>query len=105
MPWGSEEEKERSERIAEIVTHAVVPPALSLETLTGLLAGAQAVVGVDTGLTHLAGAVGAPTVGVYTATDPAATGLFRCARGANVGGIGAQPGVAEVTAALDKVLG
>jgi len=105
LPWGSEEEKERSERIAEVVTHAIVPPALALETFTGLLAGAQVVVGVDTGLTHLAGAVGAPTVGVYTATDPAATGLFRCARGVNVGGIGAQPGVAEVTAALDKVLG
>lgn len=104
LPWGSEEEKERSERIAEVVTHAIVPPALSLETLAGLFAGAQAVVGLDTGLTHLAGALGAPTVGVYTATDPAATGLYRCPRAANVGGAGADPGAAEVVAALDRVL-
>jgi len=39
------------------------------------------VIGVDTGLAHLAAALNVPTVGIYTATDPALTGLYA---GANV---------------------
>ena len=56
-----------------------------------LIAGAAAVAGVDTGLTHLAGALGVPTVGIYCATSPAATGLYGCARAVNLGAPGAPP--------------
>ena len=37
-------------------------------------------VGVDTGLTHLAAALGARTVGIYCGSDPALTGLYGAAR-------------------------
>jgi heptosyltransferase I len=81
----------------------IVPPALSLEELAGLFAGARAVVGVDTGLTHLAAALGVPTVGIYCATDPAATGIYGCSRAVNLGGIGLVPEVAQVISAVEKI--
>src|SRR4051812_28812931 len=65
LPWGSEAERLRAERIAQSLPGARVPPRQSLEQLAALFAGARAVVGVDTGLTHLAAALGARTLGIY----------------------------------------
>lgn len=103
LPWGSESELQRSERLAERISGAMVPPRLDLDPLAALIAGAAAVIGTDTGLTHLAGALGVPTVGLYCATDPAATGLFGCARAVNLGGVGKPPEPAEVLAALESL--
>ncbi len=100
LPWGHGIERARSERIAGKLRAATVPPLLSLDDLTGLLAGAKAVVGVDTGLAHLAAALGVPTVGVYCGTDPAATGIYGCPRALNLGRIGQAPAVNEVVSAL-----
>ena len=49
----------------------------------GLIAGAQLVVGVDTGLLHLAAALGVPLVAIFTGSEPAsparsAAGRSRC---------------------------
>lgn len=68
------------------------------------MAGARVVVGVDTGLSHLAVALGRPTVGLYCATDPAATGLYGSARALNLGGVGMTPSVDEVTGAIQRLL-
>ena len=103
LPWGNAREKERSVRIAAKLRAAVVPPVLSLDDLAGLLAGGKAVVGVDTGLTHLAAALGVPTVGIYTATDPAATGIYGCARASNLGGIGRMPSARQVITAVEEL--
>lgn len=104
LPWGSSNEHERSERLAAAMSNAVVPPALALEDMAAVLAEAQLVIGLDTGLTHLAAALNVPTVGVYCATDPAATGIHGCARAVNLGGIGAPPAVSEVVAAIERLL-
>jgi heptosyltransferase-1 len=96
FPCGSPQERQRSERIARNLRAAVVPPALGLAELAGLLAGARTAVGIDTGLTHLAAALGVPTVGIYNATDPAATGIYGCARAVNLGGIGRAPTAQQV---------
>lgn len=101
LPWGSEAERERSERLAAAMPDAVVPPALPLAEAAALLAGARSVIGVDTGLTHLAAALGRATVGIYCATDPAATGLYGSARAANAGSMGRPPSVDDVLFALD----
>ena len=101
LPWGTPAERERSLRLAGQIPHSVVPERLELAALAGLLARARVVVGTDTGLTHLAGALGTPTVGLYCATDPAATGLHGCPRGVNLGGVDLLPAVAQVVAALD----
>src|SRR5262249_14372656 len=70
LPWGSEREHRRSERIAQRLEHAIVTPLLSLRQAAGLLGHARVVFGVDTGLTHLSAAMRTPTVGIYCATDP-----------------------------------
>ncbi|MBI4189877.1 MAG: lipopolysaccharide heptosyltransferase I [Betaproteobacteria bacterium] len=104
LPWGNARERERASRIADGVRSMVVAPALGLEDFPGLFAGAQAVAGVDTGLTHLAAALGVPTVGIYCATDPAATGIYGCARAVNVGGIGQSPAVNDVVKMLEQLI-
>ncbi len=104
LPWGSPAEHQRSQRLAQQIPQAVVPERLELEVLSALLAQAFVVIGTDTGLTHLAGALGVPTIGLYCATDPAATGLHACAHAANLGGIDAIPAVPAVVAAMDRLL-
>lgn len=100
LPWGSEAEQARSLRLAAAIADAVVPPRLNLNEAAALLGGAQAVIGVDTGLAHLAAALGVPTVGIYTATDPALTGLYAGRRAVNLGNINRAPDTAAVIAAL-----
>jgi heptosyltransferase-1 len=103
LPWGHREEHERALRIAAAVPRAVVPPHMPLDRVMGLLAGASAVIGVDTGLLHLAVALGRPVVGVYTGTDPAATGAFGSPLAVNLGKRGGMPTVEEVMQALADV--
>lgn len=103
LPWGNAGERERSKRLAERITGAIVPPALQLNEVDALLAGAHAVVGVDTGLTHFAAALGARTVGVFIATDPAATGLYGATYAVNVGNVGETPKVNDVIAAVERL--
>ncbi|MBI5437415.1 MAG: lipopolysaccharide heptosyltransferase I [Nitrosomonadales bacterium] len=103
LPWGSVAEQARSMRLAEAIPGAVAPPRLNLNEVASLLGGAQAVVGVDTGLAHLAVALNVPTIGIYTATDPALTGLYAGANIANLGCINHAPDVAAVIGALQRV--
>jgi heptosyltransferase-1 len=95
LPWGSEAERARAGRIARPIG-GTVPPRRGLEELARLFVSAQSVVGLDTGLTHLAAALGAPTVGIYCGSDPALTGLYGAPRARNVGAPGRIPEVAEV---------
>ncbi len=104
LPWGNTGERLRAESIARPVPGAVVAPGLSLADVAAVLAGANAVAGVDTGLTHFAAALKVPTVGIYCATDPAATGLHGCARAVNLGMPAAPPSAGEVLAALEGVM-
>ena len=73
-------------------------------TWNATLAGAAAVVGVDTGLTHLAAALGVPTIGIYGATDPRATGLYARGAAVNRGGLGGFPSVDDVLDALRELV-
>jgi len=100
LPWGSDEERERAERIARALPGARVPQRMSVEQLGALFASSQAVVGVDTGLTHLAAALGARTVGIYCGSDPALTGIYGAPRATNLGSLGRPPGVSEILEVL-----
>lgn len=100
LPWGSEEERARAARIAAALPQASVPPRMAIAELAALFAGARAVIGVDTGLTHLAAALGTPTVGIYCGSDPALTGLYGAPAASNVGAPGRAPAVAEVLGSL-----
>jgi heptosyltransferase-1 len=97
IPWGSADERARSERLAAGETAACVPPKQSLPALASLLARAELVVGVDTGLVHLAAALGAPTVSLFVATDARLAGVERAStRARDLGGIDRMPTVGEV---------
>ncbi|HZM36261.1 MAG TPA: lipopolysaccharide heptosyltransferase I [Burkholderiales bacterium] len=100
LPWGSDEERARAERIAGGIKGASVPGRMSIAQLGELFAGARRVVGLDTGLTHLAAALGAATVGIYCGSDPARTGLYGAAHARNVGAPGRAPEVTEVLESL-----
>jgi heptosyltransferase-1 len=94
LPWGSDAEFARSRALAAGVPAARVPPPprMTLPALAGLLARAELVVGVDTGLVHLAAALGTPTIALFVATDPLLCGVGRAGpRARDLGGAGAMP--------------
>lgn len=74
LPWGSEQEQQRAQRIAVQCPDVTVLPKMNLAGLAAVLAHARGVVGVDTGLAHLAAALSAPAVTIYGATRPELTG-------------------------------
>lgn len=76
LPWGAEHEHQRALRLAEGFGHVEVLPRLSLEQVAEVLAGAKAVVSVDTGLSHLAAALDRPNITLYGPTDPGLIGGY-----------------------------
>lgn len=104
LPAGNALERERANRLAATIPGAVAAPPLSITELASLLAGSRAVVGVDTGLSHLAVALRVPTVALYVATDPGLTGVLGSGYHRNLGGRSQMPGPEAVLAALQPVL-
>jgi heptosyltransferase-1 len=74
IPWGNATERQRAEKIAAAHREVEVLPRMQLGELATVIAGASGVVGVDTGLVHLAAALGTPCVTLYGATDPGLIG-------------------------------
>lgn len=103
LPWGQDDERKRAERIADNLRHVITAPRLNLRAMAILLGQAQLCVGVDTGLTHFAAALGRPTVGIYVDTDPAATGVLAPRKAVNVGNRREPPTLADVLSAIDAV--
>jgi len=82
---------------------ALLAPKLALAECAGLLANAAAVVGVDTGLTHLAAALECPTVALFAATEAWRYGPYWSARAISLGSAGNWPQVPEVLQSLDAL--
>jgi heptosyltransferase I len=101
--WGSKEEHARAQRLAD-ACGAAVPPFLTVADAAGLLAGAHVVIGLDTGFTHLAAALGRPTIGIYCDHDPGLAGLTGAAFTASLGGKGAPPSRAVVLDAMQQAM-
>ncbi len=75
LPWGNSNERLRAERLASSFPSGVrVLPRTDLAGLAVELVNASGVVGVDSGLVHLAAAFAVPTLTLYGATDPRLTG-------------------------------
>lgn len=104
LPWGSPREQARSERLAAQMANALVAPQLNLTQAAALLGNARAVVGVDTGLTHLAAALKVPVVALYCASEPGLTGVYSAGPAVNLGQLGQVPPPEEVIAALAGVM-
>ena len=103
LPWGDEAERERAERLARSLGRAVVAPRLSIAEAAGLIGHAAAVIGLDTGLTHLAVALRTPVVGIFCNSEPTRTGPLGPGPIAIRGGLGDPPSAAAVLAALDEI--
>jgi heptosyltransferase-1 len=104
LPWGTEAERARSERIAGAVKGAHVVARAPLDQVVTLIAGAQFVIGVDTGLLHLAAALGVPLVAIFAGSQPGLTGPAGSGPMVVLGGDGAPPGVDAVIDAVEKVV-
>ncbi|OAN17009.1 ADP-heptose--LPS heptosyltransferase [Photobacterium jeanii] len=76
LPWGAPHEQQRALRLAEGFDHVEVLPKLSLYQVAEVLANANAVVSVDTGLSHLAAALDKPNITLYGPTDPGLIGGY-----------------------------
>lgn len=76
LPWGNPEEQARAVRLAQVHPRIQVLPRLSLTDLAYEIASAQAVISVDTGLSHLAAALDKPNIILYGATDPKLIGAY-----------------------------
>lgn len=96
LPWGNDTEKRRAEEIAAKLPFAKVCGKMNLLQAAYLLDNACGIVGVDTGLLHLANALDKPLVGIYTDTDPVKTGVQPSKWAVNLGNIGQVPNVDEV---------
>jgi lipopolysaccharide heptosyltransferase I len=105
IPSGSEAERERSSAICARVARASTPDRRPLREVAALIAGARFAVGVDTGLVHLAAALGVPLVAVFVGTEP---DLYRPIGAGQIAVAGDKhhaPTVDEVMAAVERIGG
>jgi heptosyltransferase-1 len=103
LPWGSEAERARSHRIAGALAAATLPERQPLDRVARLIAGASFVVGVDTGLLHLAAALGVPLTAIFVGSEPGLTGPMGQGSIEIVGGRDQSPPVADVIAAFERL--
>ena len=100
LPWGSNIERERAERMAAVLPRARVPQRQPLDQVARLMAGAELVIGVDTGLMHLAAALGVPLIAIFTGSKPELTGPVGNGPMTVLGAHGAPPTLDEVREAV-----
>lgn len=97
LPWGAEHEYQRALRLADGFDFVEALPRLTLQQVASTLAGARAVVSVDTGLSHLTAALDRPNITLYGPTDPGLIGgygknqvVLRAQNSANMADISAE---------------
>ena len=104
LPWGTEAERLQAENIAKGLPKVTVLPKMSLSVLCQRMASAQLVVGVDTGLTHLAAALYLPMVALYFATPQWRYAPLFNPEAINLGDVGLVPSLDEVYEAGHRLL-
>ena len=75
LPWATDQEKDRAEWLGKKLDVSVLP-RLSLTEIAGVMLKVKAIVGVDTGLTHLAALLNVRSIGIYGSTDIELTGAM-----------------------------
>ncbi len=100
--WGSKDEEQRAHAIAQ-GCGGHVPPFLTVAQAGDTLAAARVVVGLDTGLTHLAAAHGRNTLGIYCDHEPGLAGVKGAGQIVSLGGKGQVPSLTAVLASLKRI--
>ena len=103
LPWGNEAERLRSERLAVAIPGSRVLDRQPLDVTAEVIGNAALVVGVDTGLLHLAAAYGVPLIAVFLATDPGLTGPVGSGPITVIGGKGVYPSFERAIEAAEKL--
>jgi heptosyltransferase-1 len=103
LPWGNERERLRSERLKAAIPGSRILDRLPLDEAAKVIANASLVVGVDTGLLHLAAAYEVPLIAVFLATDPGLTGPVGNGPITLVGGKDVYPSFERVIEAAEKL--
>jgi len=103
LPWGSAQEKQEAETLAAALPNARVLPKLSMDEAVTLARCAGLVIGVDTGLTHIAAAFLRPTVELYCDSARWKTEGNWSDHIVNLGDAGAPPTVPDVQAAVAQL--
>ncbi len=104
LAWGSAAEKQEAETLAASLPTARVLPKLSMDEAVTLARNAALVIGVDTGLTHIAAAFVRPTVELYCDTPKWRYEGNWSPRIVNLGDQGAPPSALEAIAAARRLL-
>ncbi|OQW58721.1 MAG: lipopolysaccharide heptosyltransferase I [Proteobacteria bacterium SG_bin9] len=105
IPWGSQPERVTSERLAAAIKNSRILPRQPLDLTARTIASASLVVGVDTGLLHLAAAYGVPLIAIFIATEPGLTGPVGQGPIRVLGGKGVYPSFVQAIAAAEALLG
>ena len=104
LPWGNSAEKTVSLELASKISGAIVPKPFSVQEAFAIVANAALVVGVDTGLTHLAAVLNKPTLEIYCESPRWKTEGYWSSQIRNVGDIQDPPTGAVVLAAATELL-
>jgi heptosyltransferase I len=104
LPWGSEQERLQAESIAQGIARTEVLPHMTLANLRVRLKQAGLVVGVDTGITHLAAAHYLPMVALFFATPAWRFAPRFNPHAISLGDVDREPSVAEVFEAASRLL-
>lgn len=104
LPGGSAGERARAASLAAGMAQAVAAPPMGIAELAQLMAGARLVVGVDTGLSHLAAALGRLTFCLFAGSHPELTGVYAGETAINLGAAGAAPAAAQVIEAVAEMV-
>lgn len=102
LPWGSERERLRCQRLAGGIPGSRILDRQPLDETAKVIANAALVVGVDTGLLHLAAAYSVPLLAVFLATDPGLTGPVGSGPIVILGGKGSQPAFGEAIRTVEE---
>jgi len=104
FPWGNDAERAVSTLIASKVPRAIVPRSISIKEAYSLIAHASLIIGVDTGLTHLAATLGMPTVEIYCDSPKWKTEGYWSNKITNHGDMQNLPNVKEVIGACHNLI-
>lgn len=100
LPWGNSDEQKISLELSAAIPGAVVPRALAIPEMYALIAGAKQIIGVDTGLVHVAAAFGMPTIEIYCNSWKGNAAGYWSPHIHNLGDMGQTPTVEEVISHL-----
>lgn len=104
LPWGSAQEFDEATSLAASLPNAKVLPRLSITDAALLTGKASFVVGVDTGLSHLAAAYDKPTVQIYCNIPRWRTCADWSGNIVSLGGPDEVPTLAEVKTTIETLL-